>query len=330
MPANIFLAANGPGITRAFRHEDHFHTESLLPDVDVRCFAADPHHPGVILAGTQGSGLLLSEDSGKTWQPAGMLGKMVKSIAFSRSDPNIVYVGLKPPAVFKSTDGGLHWAECEAFQSIPSLPDWWSPAEPPGTAYVYGLTVHPDDPDMVLAGVEYGAVVRSEDGGASWTDHLHDSIEDCHTLMFHPMNGNYAYEGGGSGLGGAISTDAGKTWVQPSGGLDDRHYGWACTADSADPLTWYVAVSPGPGVAHRDGTARAAIYRSRGGEAWVKLGGGLPDPIPNMPYALFSDEPGHLYAGLRNGDIWFSADYGDSWQQLPLNVGHLEYRLLML
>jgi hypothetical protein len=103
--------------------------------------------------------------------------------------------------------------------------------------------------------------------------------------------------------------------------LDGRHYGWGTVADPMIPATWYVAVSPGPDVAHRDGTAQAAIFRSREGGAWEKLGGGLPDPIPHMPYGLLTDPtaPGHLYAGLRNGKIWFSSDWGDSWQQLPVN-----------
>ncbi len=56
-----------------------------------------------------------------------------------------------------------------------------------------------------------------------------------------------------------------------------------------------------------------------GGEAWQKLGGGLPQPLNNMAYALVTDSgaAGHLYAGLSSGDVWFSADYGDHWQQLP-------------
>jgi hypothetical protein len=42
-----------------------------------------------------------------------------------------------------------------------------------------------------------------------------------------------------------------------------------------------------------------------------------------MPYALLPDreKTGHLYAGLSNGDLWHTADYGDQWQQLPVNLG---------
>ena len=59
---------------------------------------------------------------------------------------------------------------------------------------------------------------------------------------------------------------------------------------------------------------------------------GLPDPLPNMPYTLWCDpqEPGHVYAGLKNGDMWFSADHGDSWTQLDVNLGQLNRTVLVL
>jgi hypothetical protein len=45
-----------------------------------------------------------------------------------------------------------------------------------------------------------------------------------------------------------------------------------------------------------------------------------------MPYALLTDPgaPGHIYAGLSNGDIWHSGDYGERWEQLPLSLGRIE------
>jgi hypothetical protein len=50
-----------------------------------------------------------------------------------------------------------------------------------------------------------------------------------------------------------------------------------------------------------------------------------------MPYALRTDSsrPGHLHAGLINGDVWFSPDYGDTWRQLPFNLGPLHDMILV-
>jgi hypothetical protein len=39
--------------------------------------------------------------------------------------------------------------------------------------------------------------------------------------------------------------------------------------------------------------------------------------------------PGHLYAGMADGHVWKSADYGDSWQKLPFNLDAI-YKLILL
>lgn len=48
----------------------------------------------------------------------------------------------------------------------------------------------------------------------------------------------------------------------------------------------------------------------------------LSEPLDYMAYFLQIDASvaGHLYAGLSCGDVWHTADYGNRWQQLPLNL----------
>ena len=181
-------------------------------------------------------------------------------------------------------------------------------------------------------------MLRSVDGGQSWEGHRPGALRDCHTITFHAADGDWAYEAGGTGAGAAFSQDGGHTWRQAKAGLD-RHYGWAVAADPAQPEVWYVSVStgfnwkqPGPPAAHDDGRANAYIFRSAGGAPWQKLGGGLPQPLDYMAYALITDPaaPGHLYAGLSNGDVWHSTDHGDSWQRLPFNLKGIHRALIML
>ena len=89
-------------------------------------------------------------------------------------------------------------------------------------------------------------------------------------------------------------------------------------ADPNDPDCWYVSASTGPRAAHGRGDPEARIYRRRGGEPWQPLAGGLPDPLPAMPYALLGTD-GSLFAGLADGQIWESPDGGDSWTALRLD-----------
>lgn len=342
MAISAFLGTTGNGLARAELDSSGGWTVDLLSQQEkVNCVCAHATNHDMIYAGTQGNGVLCSQDRGKTWQAAGLSGKIVKSLAVSKMQPDTIYAGCKPPMIFVSHDTGQTWAELEGLR--PRRQWWWFiPAETPfNQPYVQGLAVSPTDPNNIVAGIELGAVLHSTDGGKTWSTHRNGAIRDCHYLKFHVNDGNYVYEGGGSGA--AYSRDGGATWIQPDplnlvdsvmfmlnrasnkpqSGLD-RRYGWAVAADPQQPDIWYCSCSIGPMFAHSgNGDARAHIYRSRNGSNWERLSGGLPSPLPYMPYGLLTDPdaPGHLYAGMSNGDIWHTQDYGDTWVQLPVNMG---------
>ena len=336
MNSKVFISTTGHGIARAALGDDgDWSVAELLPDRDVRCLAVDKQNLGVVYAGTQGQGVLRSDDAGQTWRNSGLEGLVVKSLAVSPVEPGTIYAGTRPAYLYVTRDGGDHWAEVESFRHIRGRRLWFSPAESPFKAYVQGIGLSPVDPLTIVAGIEFGAVVQSTDGGRSWSGHRKGAVRDCHSLTFHASNGDWVYEAGGGGA--AVSRDGGLTWRQPKEGLD-RNYGWACAADPARPEVWYASVSPMGSfpkmipAAHIDGEANAYIFRSTGGAPWEKLGGGLPDPLDYMAYGLLTDPaaPGHLYAGLSNGDVWFSADYGDTWQQLSFSLPAIARTLVMM
>jgi photosystem II stability/assembly factor-like uncharacterized protein len=184
-----------------------------------------------------------------------------------------------------------------------------------------------------VVGIEAGATVMSSNGGQTWTRHLRGALRDCHTLTFHATRGECLYAGGGAVTrwgGSAFSRDAGQTWARTRAGLD-RFYGWAVAADPVLPEVWYLSAAPGPFKAHSKDNAQACIFRNDG-TRWRRLTGGLPQPLDHMPYALLTERgaAGHIFAGLSNGDIWQSADYGEQWTQLPINLGRIERSLVML
>ena len=276
----------------------------------------------MVYAGTQGGGVMRSDDCGRTWRPAGLDGCTVNSLSVSRAEPGVVYAGTKPALVFVSRDRGAHWTELDAFRRIPVRRFLGT------VTYVKAIAPSPTDPNVISVGIEGIATVRSTDGGKTWTGHLKGALRDCHTLISHPTDGDWVYEAGGTGGGAAFSQDAGRTWTQHKSGLD-RHYGWACAADPEDPEVWYVSVSPGPWKAHSKNNAQAYIFRSTDG-GWRRLAGGLPQPLDHMPYALLTGAPGHLYAGLSNGEVWRSEDYGESWQRLPFGLRRIARALILL
>jgi photosystem II stability/assembly factor-like uncharacterized protein len=323
-----FIAATGEGLARAVPQSDGvWQVTHILQDAGVHCVAADPHNANTLYAGTSKRGLLRCDDGGAMWRTVGLMGHVIRSVAVSPHDSNVIFAGTRPAYLFVSSDGGANWRELDSFRKIPGRRWWFSPAGKPWTAYVSAIAPSPTEADVLLAGIEFGALLRSEDGGASWSKHLKGGLRDCHDVNFHPSDGQWAYQGGGTGGGVSISKDGGHTWNKHKDGLD-RNYGWTVVGDPSQPDLMYASLAPGPILAHTVGKAQAHIFRSKGGSAWEKLSGGLPDPLTSMPYALLS-EAGAVYAGLGNGDIWFSGDAGDLWEQLPLNLGGIYTSMVM-
>jgi hypothetical protein len=194
---------------------------------------------------------------------------------------------------------------------------------------VIAIAPSPTDPDVVLAGVELGAVVRSADGGQTWSRHRQGSLRDCHSLKFHASDGAWVYEAGGTGGGAAFSRNGGRNFRKAKEGLA-KHYGIVCAADPETPETWYVCVAPGPGNAFGD-DPEIYLYRATAGTDWLPIGW-EPHPLSATPTALTTvpGAAGHLYAGLRNGDVWHSADYGDSWTKMPFSFAGIGFSLLVL
>ena len=326
MTAKRIFALASHSVARAERgaNAKSWTVEHVLVGQDVRCIEVDPVNPSVVYAGTQGQGVFRSVDGGRSWQTAGLPGVIVKSLAASPHQPGLIYAGTKsPPLIYRTEDGGLHWEELRGFRSVRGRWWWRSPAEPPFTAYVLALALSPGDPNVVLAGVELGAVVRSEDGGETWSNHRKGAGRDCHQLFFHSRHSEWAYQAHGGGP--AISRDAGSTWEQPKTGLD-RRYCINVAADAGQPDMWYAVVAPVLKAHSAD--SQAVIIRSVGGGPWKQLDG-LPAPFQRLPLlAADSATPGHVYLAECNGDVWHSTDGGETWHQLPINLGDIWFRLI--
>ena len=318
----VYLSTLVPGLARAeMLPGGEWTVEMVAPNADVRCLAADTHAPGTVFAGTQGGGVLRSDDAGRTFKRAGLDGLIVKSLTVHPTRPGRIYAGTKPPHVFVSEDGGVHWDEVVGFQRVRRF-YWFSPAELPFKPYVQGIAVSTAEPDVLIVGIEYGAVVRSADGGRTWQGHRPGALRDCHSL---DATGGWFFEGGDRG--GAVSDDGGVTWSRPSG--LKRKYGWAVAADRTDPSLWYL--SSAPGVRAHSNDADAAIHRCRDGGPWEELAGGLPEPMRAMPYALIAGpEAGRLVAGLSDGEVWETRDAGDTWVRLAFRLPKVNRAMVCL
>jgi BNR/Asp-box repeat. len=182
-------------------------------------------NPDVILINNPGGGIWRSVDRGSTWKPVNdfMANLAVSALAASPTDPNTMYAGtgggpnaadesfgtqLRGAGIFKSIDGGSSWQQLPAT----AAGDW--------SRGVEHLAISPDG-QTVLAAVKFyygdfpAAIMRSTDGGNSWTDTLKTNRSSGFSVEFHPVDANRAVA---SSLTKAYtSADGGASWQEATG-----------------------------------------------------------------------------------------------------------------
>ncbi len=278
----------------------------MLERAGVQCVAAAGAR---VLVGTRERGVLLSADEGDSWESVELPEPQVFSVAISAAD-GALYAGTEPSRLFTARGGG-DWTELRALQGIPSRDSWSFPPRP-WTHHVRWIAPDPHHAERLLVGIELGGLMRSDDGGATFSDHRPGAKRDVHNVAWHPLLEGRAYEVAGDGA--AWTRDGGATWAAADAGRD-LGYCWALALDPADPDCWYLSAASGPRAAHSGPAARGRLYRWREGE-WERL----PLPDETMPYALALTDAG-LLAGMADGRLLHSEDGGCGWADTGIAAG---------
>jgi photosystem II stability/assembly factor-like uncharacterized protein len=308
------VIATGDSIAIVEEQGETWQVRVALEGSGAQCVALDPHDLQTLYAGAWGEGIWKSTDGGVRWSnlSTALSRGHVFSVAVSPLD-GALYAGCEPSAVFRSDDGGVSWEELRTLTQLPSAPTWSFPPRPE-TSHVRCIAPCPHDADLLLVGIELGCLARSTDGGQNWEDHRPGALPDVHAVTWHPQHSGRAYQTGG--FGGAVwSDDAGVHWRTAEGGAELR-YTWALAVHPTNPDCWFISDSPGPMNAHNSDNAEARILRRCDG-AWEELRNGLPQPLNSLPYSLLSTHE-RLFAGLGDGRIFVSSDWGESWNHLQL------------
>jgi len=219
-----------------------------------------------------GRGVWRSEDQGRTWnQMTGPLdGHIIRSLAVSPRDRQLLYAGTRPAALHISRDGGASWEEMTELRVLGVREGWKDTGE--GAARVDTIAPDPHDRRRLYVGVEIGGAYRSDDGGATWTGANEGLYDDIHFLLADPLDSSRVYAATGGGF--HISRDRGRRW-KPHPGEPGQAYCTCLVAEferGARDSVLVLATAAGPPATWKGskGDAKARLLVSRdSGETWT-------------------------------------------------------------
>jgi photosystem II stability/assembly factor-like uncharacterized protein len=301
---HVFVMDAGQGtLTRAVG------LERRLPT----CLALDPHDPARAWAGSDGDGVVRSEDGGTSWFPSGLPDRRIMALAASPSAPGRLWAGTEPSEVWRSDDGGGSWRRAGDLGALPSSAEWSFPPRPE-THHVRWIACHPEDDDRVWAAVEAGALIATRDGGRSWIDRAPGGPFDTHELAIHSADPDTLHVAAGDGY--YVSPDGGRSWVSPMEGLEVG-YLRSVALDPDRREVVLVSGASGPRrtyVAGRGADPDGRLFRREGGGPWSRVLDGWPDPPETIaPLLAAGVAPGQLWAADERG-VHQSGDGGRSWR----------------
>jgi BNR/Asp-box repeat len=289
-----------------------------------------------------------SDDGGRTWQPAGNDFRYegvpgthqwydgtphpwefarVWHFEPSLDDPDSLYAGVEDAALFVSQDGATTWQEVSGLREHGSGPAWQPGA---GGMCLHTILLDPTDRDRMLVAISAAGVFGTTDAGKTWkpmnkglhSEGIPDSdaeVGHCvHRIAMHPSNPRVLFMQKHWDV--MRSDDGGESWQEVSGDLPSD-FGFVIDVHTHEPETVYVVPIKSDSE-HYPPDGRLRVYRSRtGGNEWEALTEGLPQAncyvnVLRDAMAVDTLDPCGVYFGTTGGQVYASADNGDTWQPI--------------
>jgi serine/threonine protein kinase len=286
-----------------------------------------------------GTLLRSSEDFGKSWtnpqqapirfpSDTGVSLKNIWQIALGRpEEPNVLYCGVEPAALFESRDSGQTWTLVRGLFDHPHRPRWV-----PGNG---GLALHtilldPADNQRMYVAISAGGVYRTSDGGRTWTaqnrgirviflpDKYPEFGQCVHKIAMHPGRPDRLFLQNHWGL--YRSDNYAEDWKDIANGVPSD-FGFAMTMHPNNPDgVFIIPVESDEFRCACDGRLR--VYRTRNsGDSWEPLMRGLPqkrayETVLRDAMTADSLDPFGIYFGTRSGQLFGSYDEGKTWQRI--------------
>ncbi|RME76309.1 MAG: hypothetical protein D6784_06165, partial [Chloroflexi bacterium] len=305
--------------------------------IDIQALAVQPD--GALLVANSTAGVLQSTDGGQSWQDTGFpaRGRSIDQARLVAADDGTVFAsvgvgllrgrggkwnmltglppGLYPTALgvspnfsrdgtalvggdyrlnrlYRTTDRGETWQM--VFDG--TTEEAWSD--------IQAIAFAPDfaQSGLAFAWLEGGGLLRSEDGGQTWTRVANEAVQyySVQTLAVVPDGRLFAGALGGHLL---VSSDRGETWTDLETRLPGQRM-WSSALAFAGQTVLL-------------GTDTGIFRSDDGGQSWSEASEGLPvDEAWDRPAGVRAlvVSGGRIYAGLTVGGVVVSEDGGQSWR----------------
>jgi len=250
--------------------------------------------------------------------------KRVWHLEPSLSDPDTVYAGVEDAALFRTTNGGRTWEELSGLRGHGTGPNWQPGA---GGMCLHTILLDPQVKGRMFIAISAAGAFRSDDAGKTWKP-INQGLKSqyipspeaevghcVHRIAQHKSRPDTLFM---QKHWDVMRTDnAGESWQEVSGNLP-TDFGFVIDVHAHEPETIYVVPIKSDSERYPlDGKLR--VYRSKtGGNEWEELTRGLPQSncfvnVLRDAMAVDSLEKCGIYFGTTGGQVYASADAGDSW-----------------
>lgn len=291
-----------------------------------------------LLVGTRsehwGPTVVHSDDLGATWvepeQPpiafgpadGAALARVWQLQPDTEAQPGVVWAGCEPISVWRSVDGGEHFELNRGLWDHPHRPHWGAGY---GGAAAHSIAVGPDGSTVHVA-MSTGGVYRSTDGGLGWEarnqgisayfmpDSQPEFGQCVHKIARDAADPQRLYAQNHHGV--YRTEDGADTWESIADGLPSD-FGFVMLTHPRDAGTaWVVPLVADATRIAPDG--RLAVHRTTdAGRTWHGSSAGLPEADFNAVLrdaaAVDDASPAGVYFGTRGGEVFASADAGDTF-----------------